>query len=163
MLKEKLKEDLKAALKAGESQKRLVVGMILSVIKNRELEKRGKLAKSGVADADLEAQSALTDEEALEAVSSEIKKRKEAIQTFVVGGRPELAENEKQELAILMAYMPEQMSEDEVKKLIAQAIADTGAAGPKEMGKVMGQLSPKIKGRFDGGRASALVKEALGA
>lgn len=163
MLKDKFKEDQKTALRAGDSGRRTVIGMLLSGVQNKELEKRSKLSKSGTPADQLESASQLTDDEVLDVLSSEIKKRKEAITTFEQGGRPELAEGEKTELAMLMQYMPEQISEDEVKKLIADAMAATGAAGPKDMGKVMGAISGKIKGRFDGTRASQIVKEVLGA
>jgi uncharacterized protein len=152
-LKETIKDDMKAAFKAGDTATRGTLQLLLSVIQNRELAKR---AKTGEA-------SELTDEEVVEALSTEIKKRKESIATFEAGGRPELAASEAAELEVLKKYMPEQISEDEVKALITAAITDTGAAGPKDMGKVMGKISGAIKGRFDGARASAMVKEALGA
>ena len=144
---------MKAAFKAGDTTTRGTLSFLLSVIQNRELAKR---AKTGEA-------SELTDEEVIEALSTEIKKHKESIATYQAGGRPELVASESAELAILQRYMPEQMSEDAVKALIADAVTATGAAGPKDMGKVMGKISVAIKGRFDGARASALVKEALGA
>lgn len=150
MLKDTIKDDMKAAFKAGDQQKRGTLAMLLSVIQNREIEKR---AKTG--------EESLTDEEVIAVVSTEIKKRREAVAQFEAGGRPELAEGEKAEIAVLSVYLPEQLSEDDVKKLIAEAVASTGASGPADMGKVMGAISPKIKGRFDGARASALVKEAL--
>lgn len=151
-LKEKIKEDVKTAFKAGDSATRSTLNLLLSVIQNREIEKR---TKTGEPD--------LTDEEIIAAISTEIKKRKDAITQYEAAGRAELAAGEQAEADILMRYMPEQMSEDEIKKLIADAITSTGAAGPKDMGKVMGAISSKIKGRFDGSRANALVKEALGA
>jgi len=148
-LKDTIKEDMKAAFKAGDTTTRGTLSFFLSVVQNRELAKR---AKTG-------APAELTDEEVIEALSTEIKKRKESIATYESGGRPELAASEATELAILQKYMPEQMAEDDVKKLIADAI--TG--GAKDLGRVMGAISTKIKGRFDGARASTLVKEALGA
>ena len=169
-LKDKIKSDIITAMKAGDGAKKTTLGMLQSAIKNRELDKRAKLSKSGTPADQLEASSQLTDEEVIESVSSEIKKRKDAIEQFIGGGRPELAEGEKAEIEMLKVYMPEQMSEDEVKKLIADAVASirsnssgtsTDAAGPKDMGKVMGAISAKIKGKFDGSRASAMVKEAL--
>lgn len=162
MLKDQIKKDVIVAMKAKDSDRKTTLGMLQSAIKNKELEKRGKLAKSGTPEGKLEAQSQLSDEEVVEVVSSEIKKRKDAIEQFTSGGRPELAEGEKKEIAFLTPYMPEQISEDEVKKFIADAISSTGAAGPKDMGKVMGVISAKIKGKFDGSRASTLVKEMLG-
>ena len=151
-LKDTIKEDMKTAFKAGDTTTRGTLSLLLSVVQNRELEKR---AKSG--------ETELTDDEVISAISSELKKRKDAIGQYEAAGRPELAASEKAEADILMKYMPEQLTEDAVKALIAEAIASTGAASAKEMGKVMGQITPKIKGKFDGGRASELVKAALGA
>lgn len=152
MLKDTIKEDMKTAFKAGDTVTRGTLTMLLSVIQNRELDKRAK-GKEPV----------LTDEEVIEAVGTEIKKRKDAAVQFEAAGRTELSSAETAEAAILMKYMPEQMSEDAVKQLIVQAITETGAAGAKDMGRVMGAVAPKTKGRFDGSRLNALVKEALGA
>jgi uncharacterized protein YqeY len=144
-LKERIKEDMKAAFKAGDQSTRGTLSLLLSVIQNRELDKR---AKQGADNAEL------TDEEVVEAISSELKKRREAIATYEEGGRPELAASEQAEAEVLARYLPEQLSEAQVKALIAEAKED--------MGKVMGAIAPRIKGRFDGSRASVLVKEALG-
>ncbi|MEK7638313.1 MAG: GatB/YqeY domain-containing protein [Patescibacteria group bacterium] len=170
MLKDTIKEDMKTAFKAGDTVTRGTLTMLLSVIQNRELEKRAKLMKSGaVAEVEVAEKSQLTDEEVVEAISTEIKKRKDAAAQYEAAGRTELSAGETTEAAILMKYMPEQMSEDAVKALIAQAIAETGAAGltgkagAKDMGRVMGAVAPKTKGKFDGSRLNALVKEALGA
>ena len=162
MLKEKIKADIIAAMKAKDVAKKITLGMLQAAVKNRELEKRGKLSKLGTAPDQLESASQLGDDEVVEVVSSEIKKRRDSIEQFTKGGRPELAEGEKKEIEVLSVYMPEQMSEDEVKKLITDAVSSTGASSLKDMGKVMGVISSKIKGKFDGSRASALVKEALG-
>jgi uncharacterized protein YqeY len=163
-LKDTIKEDMKTAFKAGDTATRGTLTMLLSVIQNRELEKRAKLMKAGSAtEADVAAQSALTDGEVIDAISSEIKKRKDAAAQFEAAGRAELAASETAEAGILMKYMPEQMSEDAVKELITKAIADTGAAGAKDMGRVMGAVAPQTKGKFDGSRLNALVKEALSA
>ncbi len=150
-LKEKIKEDMKTAFKAGDAGTRGTLSLLLSVVQNREIEKR---AKTGEAE--------LTDEEVVSAISSEIKKRKDAVTQYQAAGRAESAASEQAEMEILMRYMPEQMSEDDVKKLITQAIEETGAKDAKDMGKVMGQVSKKTKGTFDGSRLSALVKEMLG-
>lgn len=137
------------------------VSMLLSSIKNRELDKRGKLSKEGTPADDLESASALSDEEIIETVSTEIKKRKEAIATFEDAGRAEMAENEKKEMDVLRKYLPEQMSEEDVKTLIADAISETGASSPADMGKVMGVVSQKTKGRFDGKQLASFVTDAL--
>jgi uncharacterized protein len=163
-LKDKIKEDMKTAFKAGDTVTRGTLTMLLSVIQNRELEKRAKLMKGGVAaEADVAAQALLTDEETIEAVSSEIKKRRDSAAQYEAAARPELAVSEKAEAEVLMKYMPEQLTEDAVKAFIAEAITSTGAAGAKDMGKVMGAVAPKTKGKFDGARVNQLVKEALGA
>lgn len=149
-LKDTIKEDMKAAFKAGDTATRSTLTMLLSVIQNRELDKRAK-GKEPV----------LTDEEVIEAISTEIRRRKDSAAQYATGGRPELAESETAEATILMKYMPEQLSEDAVKALIADAIKATGAASVQDLGKVMGAVSPKTKGKFDGARVSELVKEAL--
>lgn len=151
ILKETIKDDMKTAFKAGDTITRGTLSFLLSVVQNRELEKRAKGAESE-----------LTDEEVISVISTEIKKRKDSIGQYEAAGRGELAAAEKAEVQVLMRYMPEQLGEDEVKKMIADAIASTGASNAKDMGKVMGAISPKIKGRFDGTRASELVKQALG-
>ena len=119
--------------------------MVLSAVKNKEIEKRSKL----------------TDEEIIDAISSEVKKRKESIESYEKGGREELAQKERDELKVLMEYMPEQMSEDEIRTEAKKAIAETGAKEIKEMGKVLGVLMPNLKGRADGQTVSRIVKEEL--
>lgn len=156
LLKEIVSEDIKKALKTGNAVKRMVLSMVLSAIKNKELQKR---AKSGKAEE-------LNDEEVLDAISSEVKKRKESIESYEKAGREELAQKERDELNILMEYMPEQMSEDEIRteaKKVIRQLAD-GAnppAGGKEMGKILGILMPRLKGRADGQIVSRIVKEEL--
>ena len=163
-LKDKIKEDMKVAFKAGDTVTRGTLTMLLAAIQTRELDKRARLVKSGQAtEAEVVEKSALTDEEVIDAVSSEIKKRKDSATQYEAGGRPELADSEKAEAEILSRYMPEQMSESDVIALIKEAIATTGAVTPKDMGKVMGQVTPKTKGRFDGARVNELVKKELGA
>lgn len=162
MLKDTIKEDMKAAFKAGNQQARTTLSMLLSSIQNRELEKRAKLIKAGTAsEADVTEKSQLTDDEVLDAVMTEIKRRKESATTYEQGGRPELAATELAEAEVFSKYLPEQVTEDAVRQLITEAIASTGASALSDMGKVMGVIAPKLKGRFDGARANALVKEAL--
>jgi len=160
-LKEKLQADVKEALKSGNAMKRMVLGLVLSSIKSRELDKRGKLSKSESDTSRLEELSKLNDEEIVEVLSSEIKKRREAIDLYEKGGRPELVAKEGDELNILMEYMPEQMSEDAVREEVKKAIASTGAVGIKDMGKVIGAVMTKIKGKADGTLVSKIVKEEL--
>lgn len=163
-LKDTIKEDMKVAFKAGDTAIRSTLVMMLAVIQNRELEKRAKLMKGGAtSEADVAAQSLLSDEETIDAISSELKKRRDSATQYEAAGRPELAAQERSEADILMKYMPEQLSEDAVKTLITEAIAATGAAGIKDMGRVMGAVAPKTKGKFDGARVNELVKEALSA
>ena len=145
MLKERISNDIKNALKSGNTQKRMVLSLVLSAVKNKEIEKRSKL----------------TDEEIIDAISSEVKKRKESIESYEKGGREELAQKERDELKVLMEYMPEQMSEDEIRTEAKKAIAETGAKEIKEMGKVLGVLMPNLKGRADGQTVSRIVKEEL--
>lgn len=161
MLKDKLQSEVKEALKSGDSQKRMLLGMVLSAIKNRELEKRGKIIKTETDAAKVEEQSKLNDEEVIEVLSSEIKKRKDAVEQFEKGGRPELAEGERKEIETLMAYMPEQMSEEEIRAEVKKTISETGVKDIKEMGKVIGAIMAKIKGKADGQTVNRLVKEEL--
>ncbi|MBI2003408.1 MAG: GatB/YqeY domain-containing protein [Parcubacteria group bacterium] len=162
-LKEKLQNDLNSALKAREDLKRLVLGSLLSAIHNKEIEKRTvKARETPTASAEeLEKASGLSDEEILKALQSEIKKRKEAIELYQKGGREELAQKEKDEINILIQYAPEQMSEDELRKIVKEAIAETGAKEIKDMGKVIAAVMAKVKGAADGSEVSKIVKEEL--
>lgn len=162
-LKETIKDDMKTAFKAGDSVARTTLSMLLSTIQNRELEKRAKLMKAGATtEADVAEKSVLTDEETLEVITSEIKKRRDAVAQYEAAGRAELAAGETAEIAVLVKYLPEQLTEEAVRALITEAIAATGASGTSDMGRVMGAITPKTKGRFDGARVSQLVKELLG-
>ncbi len=167
MLKEKLQADVKDALKSGNAIKRLVLSLVLSAIKSRELEKRAKLSKAESDVVKLEEASKLNDEEIIEVLSSEIKKRKEAIEQYEKGGRKELAQKERNELAILMEYMPEQMSEDEIRSEVEKTIKEIRSTsleqtvGPKDTGKVIGAVMARVKGKTDGQMVSKLVKELL--
>ena len=145
MLKDKLTQDVKNALKTGDKQRRLVLGMVMAAVKNKEIEKR----------------SELIDEEIVAVIASEVKKRRDAVAQYEKGGRPELAEQEKQEMDILMGYMPEQMPEEQIREEVKRAIAETGAKDIKEMGKVLQVLMPKVKGKADGQLVSRIVKEEL--
>ena len=110
----------------------------------------------------LEELSRLSDEEIIQAVSTEIKKRKEAAEQYRQGNRQELAEKEEAELKILSVYMPEQMPEEEIRRLVKEAVQKSGAKSMAEIGKVMGILMPQVKGKADGGSVSKIVKEELG-
>jgi len=161
MLKERIQIDVKEALKAGDALKRTALGMIMSAIKNKELEKRSKLSKTESDTAKLEELSMLSDEEVIEVLSSEIKKRRESAEIYEKGGRPELAEAEKKEIDFLMAYMPEQMSEDQIREEVKRTISEVGASSIKDMGKAIGAVMAKIKGKADGQIVSRIVKEEL--
>ena len=162
MLKEKLQQDVKDALKAGDSEKRVLLGMVMSAIKNREFEKRSKLSKTETDITKLEEGSRLNDEEITEVLSSEIKKRKEAAESFAKGGRQDLAEKEEKESAILMGYMPEQMSEDEIRDIVKKTLAELGLKNIKDMGRAIGSIMAQVKGKADGTMVSRIVKEELG-
>ena len=161
MLKDQIKEDMIAALKSGDSAKRSLLGMVMASIKNKELEKRGKLIKTITDSVQLEAESQLTEQETLDVVASEVKRRRDSVTEFEKGGRPELAESERAEAEALMAYLPTQMSDDELRVLVQKFVASTGATDAKDMGKVMSALKLELKGTADGQRVSTMVKEEL--
>lgn len=152
---EKINDDFKQILKSGDSLRISVLRMLSAAIHNREIEKRTKLAKEN------KPPEPLTDDEVLEVVASEAKKRREAIEGFEKGGRQELAEKERKELEILQGYLPEQLSREAIAKAVEEAIGSTGASGAKDIGKVMGYLSSKLKGKADMTRVSKLVADKL--
>lgn len=164
MLKDKLQVDVKEALKSGNAEKRMVLSLVLSAIKSKELDKRGRLSKSESDSSKLEELSKLNDEEIIEVISSEIKKRKDSIEQYNKGRRPELAEKEQNEINILTEYMPEQMSEEEIRKVITDTIKDMALpaeAASAKVGQVIGSVMAKIKGKADGTLVSRIVKEEL--
>ena len=116
---------------------------------------------SDIKNVAINAQKEITDETVLDVLSKSIKQRNESIEMLRKGGREQNAQEEEKTLAVYQKYLPQQLTEEEVKALIAEIKAQVGAQGPKDMGKVMKELSPKAKGRFDGRRLSELVKEAL--
>jgi uncharacterized protein YqeY len=146
-LKEKLQADLTDAIRSRNEVVSGTVRMLLAAITNEEVA--GKSAK------------VLTDAEIITVLSREAKKRREAVEAYTQAKRDDLASKEKAEAAVIANYLPEQLSEDEIKKLIQAAIAETGASGPAGMGLVMKVLQPKIAGKADGGVVSGLVKAAL--
>ena len=163
MLKHNIKSDVTSALKQGNSEVAGVLRLVLSSVNSKEKEKRYNLLKENpsLKEEEIGSQSELTDEEVVSVLSSEIKKRNDSISLYEKGNRPELAENEKKEIAIIKKYLPEQLSEEELKKLIEDSIVKTGAKEMKDMGKVMADLSPKIKGKADNSEVSRIVKEFL--
>lgn len=145
-LKTRVLEDVKTAMRAGDKLRVSVLRMLTAEMKQRE-----------VVDA-----VELTDAVVLASVEKMIKQRRDSERQYNDGGRPELAEKEAAEIVILMGYLPQQLTEAEVTTLIAQAIAETGAAGGKDMGKVMGWIKPKVQGKTDMGKLSGLIKSRLG-
>ncbi len=146
-LKEKLQNDLTEAMRARDEVRSSTIRMVLTAIKNEEVS--GKEARN------------LSDGEVITVLSREAKKRREAAEAFEQAGANDRAANEKAEGVIIAEYLPAQLSEAELKDLIASAIAETGATGPQQMGLVMKSIQPKIAGRADGGIVSSLVKAAL--
>ena len=161
MLKNQLQKELNDALKSGDQLKRSVLSLLLTAIKNKELAKRQKLSKTVSGIEELEKQSQLTDEEILEVIAGEAKKRKEAIEQFQAGGREDLAQKEKSEMNILASYLPEQASEEEVRAEVKRVITELNAQGLKDMGKVIGAVMSKFKGRVEGEKVSKIAKELL--
>jgi uncharacterized protein YqeY len=146
-LRDQLKADVSAAMRSGETLRRDTLRMALSALALVEKELKR--------DA--------TDDEVLGVIVKAVKTRKESVDAYTAANRPDLAEGENAEIAILSTYMPEQMSDADVDALVAEAISATGAASAKEMGKVMGWLGPKTKGRVDGKVLSGKVTAALAA
>ena len=141
-LKEKIKSDLKDAMKSGDNVARGVLRLLSSDIKNEEISLKKELVDDGV----------------LKIIKKDIKRHKESIEQYKTGGRKDLAEQEKRELEILKKYMPEQMSEDEIRKIVVDIIATSDA----DFGKVMGAAMKEIGGNVDGSIVSGIVKEELG-
>src|SRR5215469_5064669 len=150
MLRDDINDAVKEAMKAKNERKLGTLRMVNSTIKNADIEARGQ-GKPQLSDAEL-----------LGVLQKMIKQRHEAVELYEKGGRAELAAQEREEIAVITAYLPKQMSDDDVKAAIAAAIKETGAAGMKDMGKVIGVLRAKYAGQMDFGKASGLVKAALG-
>jgi hypothetical protein len=146
-LNEQLIEAMKTAMKARESLRLNAIRLIRTAIKNREIDER----------------RALDDQEVIGVLSTLVKQRKESAQVYREGGRPELAEKEEQELAIIQEFLPTQLGEEEIRAIIEAAVSETGAASMKDMGKVMKVVTGKTLGRADGRLVSELVKARLSA
>ena len=144
-LNEKITEDMKSAMRAKESGRLATIRLLTAAIKQKEVDERIEL----------------TDDQVLAVIEKMIKQRKDSITQFEAGGRQDLADIEKAELVVLSAYMPAALSEAEIQAEVAAAVAAVGAAGPQDMGKVMGVLKPKLAGRADMTAVSAMVKAAL--
>lgn len=163
LLEEKIKKDLNKALKEKDETARATLSLLLASLLSKEKEKRYKISKEHeeLSEKELAEKSKLTDEEIIEVISSEVKKRREAILEFEKGKREDLVKKEKAEISVLEKYLPEQLSEEEIKKLAIEVIEKIGATEIKDMGKVMGQIMPKVKGRADGSLVSKIVRELL--
>jgi len=161
MLQEKINQEIKKAMQEKSELLLLTLRGINAAIKNREIEKRTKLSKTEKDIAKLEKLSKLTEEEIIEVISSEAKKRRDSIVEFKKGNRNDLVEKEEKELEIIKKYLPEQMSEEQVKEEAMHVIKEIGAVGPKDTGKVMAALMPKLKGKSEGGTVSKVVSELL--
>jgi hypothetical protein len=145
-LREQLNEDIKTAMKAREAERLAALRLLLSAVKQREVDERITLDDAGV----------------ISVVEKMIKQRRESIVQFEKGARPDLAAKEQGEIAVLAAYLPQQLGESEIAAIVAEAVATTGAKSPADMGKVMAIVKPKLAGKADMGKVSAMVKAKLG-
>ena len=144
-LKAQITEDMKTAMKAGDKDRLKVVRLMLAAVKQVEVDTRKDL----------------TDDDVIAILTKMVKQRRDSVEQYTNAGRTDLAEQEEAEIAIIEHYLPEQLSTEEIAAIIDEVIAATGASGPQDMGKVMGQLKGKLAGRADMGAASALVKQKL--
>ena len=145
-LREKINEDMKAAMKAREADKLGAIRLLQAALKQKEVDERVEL----------------TDDLVLAIIEKMLKQRKDSIEQYTAGNRPDLVAREEFEVSVLTAYLPAQLSEAEVEAILAGVIAETGATSARDMGKVMNALRPKVAGRADMGRLSGLVKARLG-
>ena len=145
MLKDQLTSDQKAAMKAGDKPRLGTIRLIMAAIKQQEVDTRKDL----------------TDDDVIAILTKMVKQRRDSVEQYTNAGRTDLAEQEEAEIAIIEHYLPEQLSTEEIAAIIDEVIAATGASGPQDMGKVMGQLKGKLAGRADMGAASVLVKQKL--
>ncbi len=160
-LKETIQADSKKAMQDRDVLKLSVLRMVIAAVFNKEKEKRAKLGKQGQELDKLDEMSKLIDEEVMEVISSEAKKRKDSIEQYQKGNRADLAEQEKKELKILENYLPEQMAEDEIRKIVKEKIDKLSASGPQDTGQVMGAVMPQFKGKADGSLVNKIVQEEL--
>ena len=144
-LREGLKDDTTAAMRSGDALRRDVLRMVQNAVYNIDKAKH----------------TTMSDDEIVGVISREVKTRRESVEAFRAGGREDLATKEEAEIAILRDYLPEAMSDEELQALVDEGVAATGASSARDLGKVMGWLSPKIRGRADGKVASGLVAQAL--
>ena len=149
MLRDDINNSLKDAMKARDERRVSTLRLVNSTLKNADIEARGQ------------GKAQLGDDEILSVLQKMIKQRQESITLYEQGGRNELAQQERDEITIISGYLPQQLSDDEMRAAIAQAITETGAASMKDMGKVIGALKGRYTGRMDFGKASPLVKQML--
>ena len=149
-LREQFSDSLKEAMKAKDQKRVATLRLVLAALKERDIANRSEESRAGIGD-----------DEILSLLAKMIKQREDSITAYEAGGRPELAQGERDEIAIIRGYMPKQMSADETKAAIGKVIAETGASAMKDMGKVMAALKERYAGQMDFAKASAAVKEAL--
>jgi uncharacterized protein YqeY len=150
VLRDDINSTLKDAMKSGDKRRVSTLRLINAAIKDRDIEARGQ------------GKAALTDDDVLALMQKMIKQRQESLDIYQKAGRTDLVTQEREEIEIISAYLPRQMSEDEARAAIAAAISETGAAGMKDMGKVMGLLRQRHAGKLDIAKASPIVKAMLG-
>ena len=147
MLRKRLTDDMKTALKAGEKDRLGVIRLMISAVKSADIEpgSKGEIDDAGI----------------MQVLTKMVKQRRDSIEQYTNGGRKDLADKEQAEIVVIESYLPQQMGEAEARAAIAAAVKEAGAAGPKDMGKVMGVLKAKYAGQMDMSKASAWVKDAL--
>ena len=160
MLKKTVEDHIKEAMKARDELKLSTLRMLISSIRNREIEKRAKLVKGG-AEGDIGLLEQLTDEETLDAIRSEAKKRRDAIVEYEKANRPELAQKESTELAILQSYLPAELGDADIERVVAEVIVSLGEVTAKDFGRVMGEAMKRLKGKAGGDRIGAMIKRHL--
>lgn len=144
-LLEEITQDMKKAMKSKEKDRMQVLRLLRSDLKKAKIDKRGDF----------------TEEDAQQVINKAAKNRRESIESYKKGDRQDLVEEEQKELEVIEEYLPEQMSDDEIKELIDQVIEETGASGMQDMGKVMGTIMPKVRGKADGSKVQAIVRSKL--
>ncbi len=150
-LRQRIEDDIRTALKAGDKQRLSCLRMVKSKVQEKQVELRGTEGR----------EAELSDEDVTSVVSAYAKQRRDSIESYKQGGREDLVANERAELEILTAYLPQQMSEDEVSAIVDDAVRESGASEPKDMGAVMKLVMPKVKGRADGKLVNRIVQSRL--
>jgi len=151
MLRARLNDELKAAMKAKDQRATATLRLILAALKDRDIAARERGITDGIGEAEI-----------VEMMQKMVRQRRESMELYEKGGRPELARQEAEEIAIIERFLPKQLSEAEMEEAVAKTIAEVGATSIKDMGKVMGALKSAYAGRMDFGKAGALVKQKLG-